>query len=176
MLLDKRDKFLLKQAKDEGAKALYEGYLSSVEGTNDLVNEKAIEYLKCFVNYPGNLCEGIVRSVKNESLSQINWGDEYLFLLTIIAAYHLDRNEILTGLLWAKKAVDLFGYFAPTLKKEFKDEFIYDMAATSMICAFQNQFNEGAYDQFFLDWEVQGFYYNENVSYLNDNHQESIPT
>lgn len=169
MILYAKDKFLLKQVKQKGAKALYEAYLHISDGSNTLVCEKSISYLKMFVQYEGHFCEGIIRSVTNEPFSLTPWGDEYLRLLTIIAAYHLDRNEILTGLFWAKKAIDLFGYFNPVPKSEAEWEIVRNMSATSMICSFPHHFDEDAYDHFLLDWEVERFYYCGNISHFNDN-------
>ncbi|MBK7683858.1 MAG: hypothetical protein IPJ26_15945 [Bacteroidetes bacterium] len=110
MLIDAVDKFLLKHISDKGIAALYDRYLSIVKINNNLICEQSIPYLKKFVNHSPFECICIIRAKENNLFTLLPWGEEYVHLLSLIAAYHLDRNEITEGVLWADKAIDMIDH------------------------------------------------------------------
>lgn len=168
-IINAKEQFLLKKLFESSPEEIYDSYLSVTEKNGEPVCEKSISLLKLFVQQHGDVCEGIIRTKKNDRLSLQPWGNGYLHLLTLISAYHLDRKEFSTGLLWAKKAIDLVGYFAPEMKKEMERDVISNMSAASFIYEHHQHFNEAHYDKFFLDWEIEGFYYCGNKRHFNDN-------
>jgi hypothetical protein len=169
MIVDAKEKFNLKKISDKGATGFYEAYLSVIEGTENSVCDKSIKYLKAFVNYSPYTCIRIIRSKENNLFSLRSWGNEYIYLLSAIAAYHLDKSEMVEGLLWADKAIDLVDYFAPTLNKNVRDEILYNLPASAMVCAFPKQYLKIPSDKFFLGWEIRNYNYSGNEPYLNDN-------
>jgi hypothetical protein len=167
MIIDGSEKFLLKQTFHQGPKELYNSYVSKIDGTKGSICAKSIIYLKQFVNYSPYLCLKIIRSRDNNLFSLYPWGNEYIHLLSLIAAYHLDNDEITQGLLWANKAITLVDYFAPTLNEKIREEILYNLPASTMVCAFPKQYLEAPCDKFFLDWEIKGSCYGNTHS--NDN-------
>jgi hypothetical protein len=169
MILVAKEIFLLEQARTQGATALYEAYLSIIGGTENLVCNKSIKFLETFVNYPPTTCIRIIRMKENDLFSLNSWGNDYLYLLTTIAAFYLDKGDIVQGLQWADKSIDLVDYFLPTLHHEVREEILYNLPASAMVCAFPKQYLRIPYDQFYLDWEIKRFCHSGNRIHYNDN-------
>lgn len=169
MILDAKDRFLFKSAYEKGAVKLYERYTEIIKNKGNRLCEKSVDYLKAFVEYSPYKCIKIIRLKENDPFSLIPYGDEYLYLLTSIAAYHLDRNERALGLIWALKAARLFDYFAPTLKKDVREKALYNLVAQNMVSAYRTDSYKIYYNSFMLDWEIKRFYYCGHKDYFNDN-------
>lgn len=169
LILDAREKIIFKTAAEKGAEKLYERYLEIIEVSGVNICDKSIVYLKAFVNYNPNLCINIIRKKNTYLLSITPYGDEYLDLLTFIAAYHLDRNEKEIGVIWALKTLDLFDYFAPTLDRDLREVALYNLLAQSMVCAYPTVLYKVCDNSFMLDWEIDRFYYCGHKTHFNDN-------
>ncbi|HNP99872.1 MAG TPA: hypothetical protein PKK99_12505 [Bacteroidia bacterium] len=154
VLINANEKFLSNKISSMNPERIYHEYLQIIKGQPLNVCNNSIHYLKAFVQYPPLRCLQIIRDNSNQQLTLSAWGDEYLHLITSIAAYYLDRNDKTRGVTWAIKALDLVDYFAPTIKSSVREQILYNMLASSMVCAYPKNFSQYASDNFFLKWEL----------------------
>ena len=168
-LIDASEKFLTRATSEKGAEKIFKKYLAITDSSPKEICEHSVPYRKAFVQYPPHHCLSIMYREKNMQFSLSPWGDEYLHLLTLLAAYHLDRREFVTGLNWAIKAIHVFDYFNPTINPFLRERLLRDMVASSMVCCYPEHFNQRASDNFFLAWEVDRFYYCGHRVFFNDN-------
>ena len=169
VILDARERIIFKNATEQGAEKLYDRYLEIIEASGVNICDKSVVYLKAFVNYKPNLCINIIRKKNTRVFSITPYGDEYLDLVTWIAAYHLDRNEKEIGIIWALKILDLFDYFAPTLNKDIREETLYNLLAQCMVSTHRAISYRVYYNGFMLDWEIDRFHYCGHKTHFNDN-------
>lgn len=168
MLINASEKFVLKSIEKTNATNLFDNYHVLIRNNPDRICDKSILYLKAFVQHQPELCLRIIKQRENSYFSLQPYGHEYIHLLTLIAAFYLDKNEVSQGLLWALKAIDLVDYFAPSLEYEKREQILYDMMASSMVCAYPKKINRLMSEQFFLQWEIltsykSGHYFNDNT-------------
>lgn len=164
MIIDATEKFFLKDASGKGAKELYARYLEIRKANSLPICSASITYLEAFVQYPPVECIRVIWHKKGRFLTLKYWGDEYIHLLSLIAAYYVDIGNPKLGVLWAYKAIQTMNYFLPHLSCTARKEVLSGLTACGVIYSYAAVFDRIDPDLLTLDWEWQNttFYYNDN--------------
>ncbi len=171
MFKDLEKEILFQSAKQKGAEGLYNGYLRIRAATGLPTDAESIEYLKAFVQYHYMECIRIVREKDNKHLTTLPYEDDYIHFLSLIAAYYIDNNEYVKGLLWTMKAIELCDILYPTMSDWQKHEFLQNKVVTDLYYEYYPKYPvQDLYNQFYLDWELkEGIHLNKTITQSNDN-------
>lgn len=84
-----------------------------------------VSYLQKFLLFtPPHLVKIIISEVEDRYITDKDFEETYIYLLTLVTAYAFDSENFITGVYWAKKVMEMVNYFHPSADQHVKEKIL----------------------------------------------------